>query len=282
VVPGGRGPARADQLKRDRARAAAVLDSPRLVVVLGCTVGAGQTVTTLMLADVLAQLRSEPVAALDLNPGPASLAEQARAPAAATVGALLAGAERARQTVHFSRGRARLDVIAQDAPAEGSRPVSEEDHRRLYATLVSRYQIVVTDPGAVAVARALAVADQLILVAPASPDAAQATAMTQEWLDTNGYGALTSASIAVLNGVSKRSMAHAEQAAAVMRGRCRAIVRVPWDDHLGGPAAERALRAASGSRLDQLRPPVLDAYTALAGVLVSALAAAPASRKAVR
>ncbi|MGE5137207.1 MAG: MinD/ParA family ATP-binding protein, partial [Gemmatimonadota bacterium] len=263
-------------------RATAVLNSPRLVVVLGCTVGAGQTVTTLMLADLLASLRAEPVAAVDLNPGPASLAEQAKIPPAATVSALLAGQERARPAAHFSRGRGRLDVIAQDAPADGSRPVGEAGYRRLYDIVASRYQIAVSDPGAVAVARALAVADQLILVAPASPDAAQATAMTQEWLDTNGYGALTNGSIAVLNGVSKRSMTHAEQAAAVMRGRCRAIVRIPWDDHLGGPVAERALRDASGSRLDQLRPPVLDAYTALAGVLVSALAAAPARRKAVR
>ena len=53
------------------------LDRPRLVVVLGCTVGAGQTVTSLMLADLLAGLRAEPVAALDLNPGPASLTETA-------------------------------------------------------------------------------------------------------------------------------------------------------------------------------------------------------------
>ena len=282
VVPGGHGPGRPDLLKRDRARATAALNTPRLVVVLGCTVGAGQTVTTLMLADLLASLRAEPVAALDLNPGPASLAEQAQAPPAATVSALLAGHERARPAAHFSRGRGRLDVIAQDVPVEGHRPAGHPDHRRLYDVLASRYQIVVTDPGAVAVARALSMADQLVLVAPASPDAAHATAMTQEWLDANGYAGLTSGSIAVLNGVSKRSMTHAEQAAAVMRGRCRAIVRIPWDDHLGGPTAERALREGSGSRLDQLRPPVLDAYTALAGVLVSALAAAPARRRAVR
>jgi MinD-like ATPase involved in chromosome partitioning or flagellar assembly len=286
VVPGGRGPGRPDTIKRDRARAAAALAGPRLVVVLGCTVGAGQTVTALILADLLARLRSEPVAAVDLNPGPASLAEQAQAPLAATVSTLLAGGEPARQSAGFGvRGRGRLDVIAQDAPAEGSRPVSDQDHRRLYDLLASRYPLTVTDPGAVAVARALVVADQLILVAPASPDAARATAMTQEWLDANGYGQLTAGSIAVLNGVSNRSVVHAEQAEAVLRGRCRAIVRIPWDDHLGEPSAERGIRecqAASGSRLDQLRPQVLDAYTALAGVLVSALTASPPRRRAVR
>ena len=88
VVPGGRGPGRPDHLKEARSRAVLPMDRPRLVVVLGCTVGAGQTVTALMLADLLAGLRAEPVAALDLNPGPASLAELAGAPAI-TVGAVL-------------------------------------------------------------------------------------------------------------------------------------------------------------------------------------------------
>ncbi len=284
VVPGGRGPGRPDLLKRDRGRATGAFDGPRLVVVLGCTVGAGQTVTALMLADLLARLRSEPVAALDLNPGPASLAEQAGGPPAATVSAVLAGREPARQGAHFGgRSRGRLDVIAQDVPADRPGPVSDTGLQLLYDILASRYQLIVTDPGAAGVARALSVADQLILVAPASPDAARATAMTQEWLDANGYAQLTRGSIAVMNGVSKRSISHAEQAEAVVRGRCRAIVRVPWDDHLGGPASEREIREATpGSRLDQLRPQVLEAYTALAGVLVSALAASPGRRKAAR
>jgi hypothetical protein len=52
-------------------------------------------------------------------------------------------------------------------------------------------------------------------------------------------------------------MAHVEQAEVVVRGRCRAIVRVPWDD----PAAS-------------LQTQTRVAYTALAGVLIAGLAAA--------
>jgi hypothetical protein len=82
----------------------------------------------------------------------------------------------------------------------------------------------------------------------------------------------------VLNGVSQRSVRHAEQAELVARGRCRAIVRVPWDDHLAEPENERGIReslaAGAPSRLERLRPPVLAAYTALAGVVVSSLAGA--------
>jgi hypothetical protein len=99
--------------------------------------------------------------------------------------------------------------------------------------------------------------------------------MTMEWLDGHGYGELCTGAITVINGVSKRSMSHVEQAELVVRGRCRAIVRVPWDDLLGAPPAEQGISDAAAdaeSRFAQLRPQVQLAYTALAGVLVSALA----------
>ena len=119
MVPGGRGPGRPDHVKEARARAVLPLDRPRLVVVLGCTVGAGQTVTTLMLADLLAGLRGEPVAALDLNPGPASLTELARVPAI-TVSALLAdrapGAHAAQRRAPQPRPRPRCRRAWAPAP----------------------------------------------------------------------------------------------------------------------------------------------------------------------
>ena len=306
VVPGGRGPGRPDHEKEARERAVLPLSHPRLVVVLGCTVGAGQTVTTLMLADLLARLRDEPVAALDLNPGPASLTELARVPAT-TVSELLtrspgahaahgAGAGhpgQAASVMHRSgaRGRGRLDVICQDAAAgdhgDGKAVSASLQHDRLLDLLANRYLLALADPGASAVAKVLAAADQLVLVAPASGDAAQAVSMTCEWLGAHGQSALASHSIAMINGVSRRSVRHAEQAELVLRGRCRAIVRVPWDDHLAEPEAERGIRASldapgTPSRLDRLHPAVLGAYTALAGVLVSALTADPAQRRAAR
>ena len=79
VVPGGHRPGKPDQLQRDRARARLPVSGPRRIVVLGCTRGAGQTTTVLLAGDMLASLREEPVAVLDLNPGRNSLAEQAAA-----------------------------------------------------------------------------------------------------------------------------------------------------------------------------------------------------------
>jgi MinD-like ATPase involved in chromosome partitioning or flagellar assembly len=272
VVPGGHGPGRPDMERRDRERVLLPIHGPRLIVVLGCTVGAGQSVTTLMLADVLATLRGEPVAALDLNPGQTSLAGLARTSPAATARGLLGGSA---PIVPGQRGRGRLDLIAHDSAPDGGPALADEEYARVLEVLTSRYPLTLADPGASAVARVLSTADQLVLVAPASADASRAVAMTMEWLDGHGYGELCTEAITVINGVSKRSMTHVEQAELVVRGRCRAIVRVPWDDHLGAPPSEQGISDAAAdaeSRFTQLRPQVQLAYTALAGVLVSSLA----------
>jgi hypothetical protein len=124
----------------------------------------------------------------------------------------------------------------------------------------------------------LAAASQLILVAPASQDAATALATTREWLEAHGHTELANGAITVLNGVSRHTVQHVEQAAALARGRCRAIIRIPWDDHLKSPRPQGAAspapmpsRAAAGALSEE----ALHAYTALAGVLVGALASTP-------
>jgi MinD-like ATPase involved in chromosome partitioning or flagellar assembly len=307
ALVGGRSPGRPDPEREARVRAALPLDRSRLVVVLGCTVGAGQTVTTLMLADLLAGLRNEPVAALDLNPGPTSLTALADVPAttvstilAHPPGAHVAHAPHAGHGGHAtpvmrrglggpreSRGRGRLDVICQDVATESTGVSASLQHSRLLGLLAGQYRLTLADPGASAVAKVLAAADQLVLVAPASADAARAVSMTCEWLGTHGHGALAAHSIAMINGVSRLSVRHAEQAELVLRGRCRAVVRVPWDDRLAESGAERGIRASlqapgGPSRLAQLHPAVFQAYTALAGVLISALVSGPPRRKVAR
>jgi MinD-like ATPase involved in chromosome partitioning or flagellar assembly len=290
LVPGGRDPGRRDHFKRDRARAVLPLGGSRLVAVVGCTVGAGQTVTTLIAADLLASLRREAVAALDLNPAPASLAELAAPRPALKVRSLTAGppqAGRLPRNGHQPYRRGQLDVFTPEVRGDGSVDMDDRGYDRMFGAVAAGYGLTFADPGTASVARVLTVADQLVLVTPASPDAARALAMTQEWLTAHGFGALIANSITVVNGLSKRSMSHAEQAELVVRGRCRATVRVPWDDHLAELAAERGTgdRPAPGapaSLLGQLRPPVLQAYTALAGVLIAALAASPQRRRAAR
>jgi MinD-like ATPase involved in chromosome partitioning or flagellar assembly len=279
VVPGGHRPGRPDFQQRDRARARLQVAGSRRIVVLGCTVGAGQTMTALMAGEVLASVRDEPVAVLDLNAGPGSLAERARYMPGVAAGLGLAGSDQRPRPSQLAVIGADA-VAAQAAPGDGGRNVT-----RVFELLSARYSLTLADPGAPAVPRVLAVADQLVLVAPASADAARAIAMTMEWLEAHGHAELASGAITVVNGVSRPTMPHVEQAEAVARGRCRAIVRVPWDDQLRAHNVERNPGASAaagpqrpGSR--HLGPGAIQAYTALAGVLVAGLATAPEPRRA--
>jgi len=265
VVAGGQGPGKRDQEALDRDRVRLPLAGPRRIVVLGCTRGAGQTVTALMTSHILAAVREIPVAALDLNPGATSLAAR-RAPAA-SVRALLVG----QQPDQPPGPAARLDVIADlpgNDPGNGTAHALEgDDFRRLADLLAERYPLTMIDPAPSGLTRVLSAADQLVLVAPASPDAATSLANTQQWLGAHGHGELAARAVTVINGVSRRTMEDVLRAESVARGRCRAIVRVPWDDLLS------ARPGSSPAPPPQTRL----AYTALAGVLVAGMAAAAAS-----
>jgi MinD-like ATPase involved in chromosome partitioning or flagellar assembly len=260
VVPGGYRPGTPDQLQRDRARARLPLAGGHRIAVLGCTVGAGQTVTALMTGEVLARLRGDRVAVLDLNPGAGSLTERAQAVPA------LPG----------SGGPApsRLEVISGEAAATST---GEDDAGRIFERLSSGYPLTLADPGAAAVPRLLRTAGQLVLVAPASEDAANAVAATREWLEAHGHGELADGAITVLNGVSRHTLTYVEQAEALARGRSRAIVRIPWDDRLSRHRTQNPGAARPASAPGPLSPAALRAYTALAGVLVAAVATGSAS-----
>lgn len=257
------GPSARDQEALDRARARLPLKQPKRVLMLGCASGAGQTLSTLMTGRILASLREQPVAAVDLNDG--TLARYSTP--AAWLDEVLRGRSPQPGTPPRPDGlspgakgsRARLDVIAaRDMLRDG-------DEMKLAVQLNRHYQLTLLDPGPNGLTRLLTVADQLVMVVPVSAEAAGALADTREWLDTHGYGALAAHSVTLINGVSRRTLAEAARAESVARGRCRAIVRVPWDDML-------SIGSAGPSTL---RPQTRVSYTALAGVLVAGMAAAP-------
>ena len=101
--------------------------NPRSIVFLGCTSGAGQTMTALMTGQLLVALRGDPVAALDLNPGHGSLTRQAQASPALTIAALLA-----------STGSA--DVVP-GSPVSASAVLADTGHSPW-----ARFDIITSDP----------------------------------------------------------------------------------------------------------------------------------------
>jgi hypothetical protein len=251
VVPGGHRPGRPDHAQRDQARIRLPLAGPVRIVVLGTTAGAGQTVTTLLTGQLLASLRGEAVAVLDFGGRPGSLTELAR-----QIPRLLpsrrSSSQLAGEVTTPDRER-ELQVVTADHSGPGPR-----DADRLIDAVAARYPITLADPAPADVPRAIQVADQLVLVTPAGGSSAGSLAMTLEWLEDHCHGRLAQASVTVLNGVSNQTAEDAERATTVAAGRCRAIVRVPWDSSLGASS--------------QLSTGTVHAYTALAGVLVSGLA----------
>ena len=131
------------------------------------------------------------------------------------------------------------------------------------------------DPAPSGLTRVLARADQLVVVAPASPDAATSLANTQQWLGAHGYGELAARAVTVVNGVSRRTKDDVLRAESVASGRCRAIVRVPWDDLLSSRQVSPHQQAPHEQAPYQqtMQPQTRLAYTALAGVLIAGLAA---------
>ncbi|GAA4222951.1 MinD-like ATPase involved in chromosome partitioning or flagellar assembly [Streptosporangium album] len=279
IGPGGTG--RMDGAEVDEARARAVFNGSRRVVVLGCTGGAGQTTTALMLGHTLARYREDRVLAVDAGVGIHALSSRIQGESPETLTSLLAGLDNVHgylgMRAYTSRCASGLEVIAGDSDSGAEQRLSDRtlfSDRRLSQTmdmLDRHYKLIVMDPAAALAARVLPYADQLVLVVPASQDGPDAVAMTYEWLDGHGCADLRRRAIMVVNGVSRRSMGDVEQAEAVARGRCRAIVRVPWEDELAPDRSERVepshLRAA-GRR----------AYLALAGVVVAGFGAAQAVR----
>ncbi|GAB1821293.1 TcpE family conjugal transfer membrane protein [Herbidospora sp. RD11066] len=255
----------------DRARTA--INGSRRIVVLGCTGGAGQTTTTLLLGHSLARLREDGVVAVDANSGGDGLTGRISPETTETLSSFLTAVDSVgtRVRAYTTKTDSGLDVLAADVDPGAEQRIGDRgwfsDQRiaRAMRLLDQQYRIILMDPAAALAARLLSYADQLVLVAPASADAPDSVAMTYDWLDGHGCADLRRRAVVVINGVSRRSMADVERAETVARGRCRAIVRVPWEDELAEPGQVDLNDLRSGGRR---------AYVALAGVVASGLTTA--------
>ncbi|MFC5830402.1 TcpE family conjugal transfer membrane protein [Nonomuraea insulae] len=275
VVVGGGG-VRTDGSEIDEARARGVFGGSRRIVVLGCTGGAGQSTTALMLGHAFAHYRDDRVVAVDASTGGGTLTSKIQPETPETLTSLLSGLDRVSGYLtmrgYTTRTASGLEVISADTDAGAEQRLADRsffsDHRlgESMRLLDRHYKLAVIDPAAALAARLLPYADQLVLVVPASEEASEAVAMTYEWLDGHGCAELRRRAVMVVNGVSRRSMTDVEQAESVARGRCRAIVRVPWEDDLAPGGAEVVDPG-------QLRAAGRRAYLALAGVVVAGFAA---------
>ncbi len=231
------------------------------IAMLSLKGGVGKTTTTTTLGSTFASLRGDRVIAVDANPDRGTLSQKIPLETTATVRHLLRDADHVRKysdiRSYTSQGPSRLEILASEQDPAVSEAFSEVDYRRTVNLLEHFYNIVLTDCGTglmhSAMKGVLDVADSLVIVSSASIDGARSASATLDWLDAHGYRELVSRSVAVINSVRpKAGKVDLERVTAHFAARCRAVCRIPFDEHLEEGAEIDLDRLAAPARLAAL------------------------------
>jgi MinD-like ATPase involved in chromosome partitioning or flagellar assembly len=241
------------------------------IALLSLKGGVGKTTMTATLGATFASLRGDRVVAVDANPDRGTLSQKIPLETSATVRHLLRDAQRVRRytdvRAYTSQGSSRLEVLASEQDPAVSEAFSEDDYRRTVNLLEHFYNMVLTDCGTglmhSAMYGVLGVADQIVVVSSGSIDGARSASATMDWLDAHGHGDLVRNAVAVINCVSRSAGGvDLDRVAEHFAGRCRAVVRVPFDPHLQEGAEVDLDRLDPRTRLGllELAAEVADAF----------------------
>jgi MinD-like ATPase involved in chromosome partitioning or flagellar assembly len=238
------------------------------VAVMSLKGGVGKTTTTVGLGAMLATMRGDRVIAVDANPDRGTLSDKVRLETAATVRDLLNEREQIQRYADVraftSQASSRLEVLASDRDPAVSEAFSAADYEAVAEVLEHFYSICITDCGTgllhSAMSGVLALANQLVLVSSPSVDGARSASATLDWLEAHHHGDLVRNGVVVLSMVRPRSKSTVDldRLQQHFESRCRAVVRIPYDDHL---------EEGAEVELDQLSPLCQDAYLQLAAVV---------------
>ncbi|MFP5069432.1 AAA family ATPase [Pseudonocardia nantongensis] len=212
------------------------------IAMLSLKGGVGKTTVTATLGATFAANRGDRVVAVDANPDRGTLSQKIPLETTATVRHLLRDGDRVRRytdvRAYTSQGASRLEVLASEQDPAVSEAFSEDDYRRAVDLLEHFYNLVLTDCGTglmhSAMYGVLGMADQLVIVSSGSIDGARSASATLDWLDAHGYTSLVGNAVVVINSVFRRAGGGVDldRVAEHFAGRCRAVVRVPFDPHL--------------------------------------------------
>ncbi|MDQ4119746.1 MAG: MinD/ParA family protein, partial [Actinomycetota bacterium] len=248
------------------------LISSHKIAMLSLKGGVGKTTVTATLGSTFASLRGDRVVAVDANPDRGTLSQKIPLETTATVRHLLRDAQRVRRytdvRAYTSQGSSRLEVLASEQDPAVSEAFSEDDYRRAVDLLEHFYNLVLTDCGTglmhSAMYGVLGMADQLVIVSSGSIDGARSASATLDWLDAHGNGDLVRNAVVVINTVHRRagSGVDLDRVAEHFAGRCRAVVRIPFDGHLEEGAEIDLDRLEPGTRtaLLELAAAVADGF----------------------
>ncbi len=259
----------------DRRIAAPLSGGARFVPVMSRKGGVGKTTVTTLLGMALADARDDRVIAVDANPDRGTLAERIARASGKTVRDLV----RARgDVVGFNdlsdivaRDETRLDVVASDSDPRVSEAFYDADYRDVASLAAHYYSIVLTDTGTGIVhsvmEATLELADQLVIVSGLSVDEARLASETLTWLETNGYADKVRGAVVVLNNSRPGTpLVQLDELEAHFRTRVRAVVRMPYDAHIGAGSAIvfRDLHPATREAARDLAATVVEGLRALA------------------
>jgi len=106
----------------------------------------------------------------------------------------------------------------------------------------------------------LELADQIVLVSSPSVDGARSASATLDWLEAHGFGDLVRGGVVVLSAIRRRtkSAVDVDRLQQHFAGRCRAVVRIPFDAHL---------EEGAEVELELLSAETADAYLELAALV---------------
>ncbi|MET9615534.1 MinD/ParA family ATP-binding protein [Kitasatospora indigofera] len=266
------------QGQKERLRAEAAIRTPLLrsfrIAVLSLKDGVGKTSATMALGSVLAEARNDRIIALDADPNAGTLGRRVRPQTTATVRDLLAAAPSITGYMDVRRFTSQapsgLEVLAGGPGPAGTAGFDGEAYHRLIELLGNQFPVVLSDTGTGltqdSMRGVLDLADQLVVAATTSVDGASSASSTLEWLGSHGYGELARRSVTVISGIRGPGRLVGEADLVAHFGtRCRAVVTVPFDEHL-----------ATGGEFDlaKLRPRTRRAYLDLAAAVSEGMAAA--------
>ncbi len=210
------------------------------IAVLSLKGGVGKTTTSVGLGSTFASLRGDRVIAVDANPDLGTLAQRIPQQTRSTVRDLLADANVYRYSdvrAHTSQAPSRLEILASERDPAMAEAFSEEEYRGVIKILQRFYNIIITDCGTglshSAMNGVLDLANAIILVSSPALDGARSAGATLDWLEAHGFGHLVSRAVVVLSSSRPGSSTiDTDQLAQHFLTRCRAVHKIPFDDHL--------------------------------------------------
>jgi putative peptide zinc metalloprotease protein len=242
------------------------LTRPWTVAFMSMKGGVGKTTTCTSVGHVFASQRGDLVVALDFNPDGGALVQRVGQETRFTISDLLAAPEPIERYADVraftSQARSRLQVLAANRDPRSAAALDAAMYWRARSLLGIHYSLLLLDCGTGlltdAARAAVDMADQLVIVASASLDAAEVSFRTIEWLEQRGHAAKVRDAIAVINTLENDRRVRLDVIESVFRGHCRAVIRVPRDPHL---------RLGTTIELEALQRRTREAYVELAATL---------------